>query len=229
MFVKSDEREAARELRRSEGLPIGKIAERLGVAKSSVSRWVCDVELTPSQHAALRAQNPRYNAKLRGQRRRSAAARAVRLEAQAHGRALARGGDPLHLQGCMLYWAEGAKDRNCAALINSEPEMLRVFIRFLRDCYEVPGERMALTVNCHAGNGLDGPAIVRWWLDALALPACCARAPVVNRVSPSSRRRRGNVLPYGTARVAVFSTFVAQSILGAIQEYGGFERPAWLG
>jgi len=229
VFVKTDEREAARELRGSHGLPIREIAERLGVAKSSVSRWVRDVELTPAQHAALREQNPRYNAQLRGQQGRSAAARAVRLEAQEHGRALARRGDPLHLQGCMLYWAEGAKDRNCAALINSEPEMLRVFVRFLDRCYDVPGEKLALTVNCHPGNGLDGRAIVRWWLRALALPACCARAPVVNRLSSASRRRRGNVLPYGTARVAVFSTFVAQSILGAIQEYGGFERPSWLG
>ena len=48
-------------------------------------------------------------------------------------------------------------------------------------------------------------------------------------------RRRGeatrctsSVYVYGTAPVRVDSTFLVQSIYGAIQEYGGFERPAWL-
>lgn len=42
------------------------------------------------------------------------------------------------------------------------------------------------------------------------------------------RFRKGRVLPYGTARLALHSTAVAQSIYGAIQEYGGFHRPKWL-
>jgi hypothetical protein len=41
--------------------------------------------------------------------------------------------------------------------------------------------------------------------------------------------KRQNRLPYGTVRVCVHSTRIVQSIDGAIQEYGGFERPEWLG
>jgi hypothetical protein len=51
---------------------------------------------------------------------------------------------------------------------------------------------------------------------------------MINRVPSSSRQRRGHILPYGTARLDVHSVFVIQSIYGAIQEYAGFERPAWL-
>jgi hypothetical protein len=51
---------------------------------------------------------------------------------------------------------------------------------------------------------------------------------VVNRASSASNGRRGNVLPYGTGRVTVYSTEVIQSIYGAIQEYAGIERPEWL-
>jgi hypothetical protein len=65
-------------------------------------------------------------------------------------------------------------------------------------------------------------------LSELGLPAACARSPLVNRQSSASRSRRGNVLPYGTARLTVYSTFLVQSIFGAIQEYAGFERPEWL-
>ena len=47
--------------------------------------------------------------------------------------------------------------------------------------------------------------------------------------SEYSKKKRTNRLPYGTVRVCVHSTELVQSIYGAIQEYGGFERPEWLG
>jgi hypothetical protein len=203
------------------------IAGRLGVALSSVSRWVRDVELTDEQHARLRAANPIYNQQLRGQEGRRASARAVRLAAQEHGRAHARRGDPLHLLGCMLYWAEGSKSRNCVVFVNTDVEMHRAFLRFMRECCDVADQRITLRVNCHLNNGLSLEEIESWWLTQLDLPAACLRSATVNRPSSASRWRR-NVHVYGTAAVRVDSTFLVQSIYGAIQEYGGFERPEWL-
>ena len=228
MFVKPEARDAARRLRKEEGLPLNVIAERLGVAKSSVSRWVRDVELRPEQHAALRALNPRYNGQLRGQGGRRESARAARLAAQEHGRRLAQSHDPLHAEGCMLYWAEGAKNRNVVVFVNSDADLLTLFLRFLRRCYDVVDSDVALSVNCHVAAGRDPAEITRWWLNRLSLPAACARAPTVNKVSVASRRRRGNVLPYGTARLVVYSTFIVQSIYGAIPQYAGVERPEWV-
>ena len=51
-----------------------------------------------------------------------------------------------------------------------------------------------------------------------------------NRAWPSSasKRLKGHILPYGTARLALHSTFIVQSIYGAIQEYAGIDRPEWL-
>lgn len=228
MFVKSKERDDARRLRRDDGLPLSVIAARLGVSKSSVSRWVRDVELEPEQHAALRALNPRYNAQRRGQLGRRQSARLARLAAQDHGRDLARQGDPLHLMGCMLYWAEGSKSRNVVVFVNSDADMVALFLEFLQRCYGVPNSSVALSVNCHVAADRDPAAITHWWLNRLSLPPSCARAPTVNNVSVASRRRRGHVLPYGTARLAVYSTFIVQSIYGAIQQYGGAERPEWV-
>ncbi len=47
------------------------------------------------------------------------------------------------------------------------------------------------------------------------------------QVAGSSARKRVNKLPYGTARLAVHDTRIVQTILGSIQESGGFERPEW--
>jgi hypothetical protein len=39
---------------------------------------------------------------------------------------------------------------------------------------------------------------------------------------------RRNILANGVCTVRVYSTELTQHIYGAIQEYGGFERPEWL-
>jgi hypothetical protein len=226
--VKPAEQREAQRVRRDERMSIKAIACRLAVSPSSVSRWVRQVELRRAQLAALALASRHAPGRLKGAAARRENARARRRTAQEHGRELARMADPLHVQGRMLYWAEGSKLRNVAALTNSDPDLLAVFIRFLRGCYGVPPDTLALSVNCHVDNGVTLTAIEGWWLERLALPKTALRAATVTRPSPASRRRRGNVLPYGTARVCHYSTFVVQSIYGAIQQYAGIERPEWL-
>jgi hypothetical protein len=228
MFVKVEERELARRLRREQGLPVKEIARVVGVSVSSVSLWVRDVPLTPEQQAALDASNPVRNGQRRGTLNNSRRCRAIREAAQEHGREFARRQDPLHVQGCMLYWAEGAKRRNSVTLTNADAALVEVFLRFLKICYGVTDDHVALSVNCFLENGLTLDAIHAWWLERLELPAYCLRTPAVNRLSSASKRLKGHVLPYGTARITVHSTFVVQSIYGAIQEYAGIARPEWL-
>jgi hypothetical protein len=226
MFVKVLEREEARRLRREDGLALRVIAERVGVSKSTVSQWTRDIELTEEQHEVLPQANPIHNQQHRGQANRRATARWARLAAQEHGRARAGQGDLLHLQGCMLFWAEGSRRRNSVVFTNSDVEMHRLFLRFLR-ASGVRDEQVALTVNCFLNNGLSLEEIEAWWLGRLGLPETCLRTASVNRPSSASRWRR-NVHVHGTAALCVHSTFLVQSIYGAIQEYGGFERPEWL-
>jgi hypothetical protein len=211
-----------------DGLPLNEIAHRVGVSISSVSLWVRDIELTPAQHAALDAKNPVRNGQLRGAMSNSKRCRAIRAAAQGHGRELAKRGDPLHLQGCMLYWAEGSKRRNSVTMTNADADLADVFMRFLRSCYGVTDDRVTLSLNCFLQNGLTLHAIQTWWLERLGLPVASLRAPAINRPSSASKRLKGHCLPRGTARITVHSTFVVQSIYGAIQEYAGIERAEWL-
>jgi hypothetical protein len=45
----------------------------------------------------------------------------------------------------MLFWAEGDKHRNSVRLSNSDPDLLRLFVTFLRDCYDADVARIAVT------------------------------------------------------------------------------------
>jgi transcriptional regulator with XRE-family HTH domain len=226
--MKTKERALARELRRREGLPIKEIARRVGASVASVSTWVRDVELTPEQHATLRAQNPAYNDQLNGRAIASANRRAERVAYQEAGRELARRRDPLHIAGCMLYWAEGAKDRNQLRFSNSDPEMARFFVRFLRTYFDVAPQDIRVTCNLFADHLDRQREIEDFWLATVELQRSSLCRSVVNVYSRHSQRKRRNMLPYGTLRVVVSRTRVVQSIFGAIQEYAGFRRDAWL-
>lgn len=226
MLVKVDERrEAARRLRAERGWSVKRIARTLRAAQSSVSVWVRDIELTPDQRLSLARGSDEGRA--RGNARTSARAREARQQAQAEGRHRAKSGSALHAIGCMLFWGEGSKERNRIVFTNADPDMMALFVRFLRDCYGVRDEQLSLTCNCFLNNGLTLREIEHWWLDRLGLPESSIRRAVVNRPSNGGTAKHRRI-PYGTARLVLCSTATAQSIYGAIQEYAGIERPDWL-
>jgi hypothetical protein len=232
MFVvpKPAERRQAR-LLRADGLPYKRIAARLGVSVGSVHRWTRDIELTPEQK---RANLVGPSGPLNPERVRRAAAswaarcRMFRAACQAEGRETARKGDPLHLAGCMLYWAEGSKSRHAISFTNSDPRMLVLFRRFLTDSLSIPRDRVLLAINVYTGNGLEIEEIERYWLDLLDLPQINARKHTLNHMPTSSSGRAKNKLPYGVCTLRVHNSWMLQHIYGAIQEHGGFDEPAWL-
>lgn len=130
----------------------------------------------------------------------------------------------------MLYWAEGDKgEKHAARLSNSDPELVRFFLHFLRTQLRVPDERIRITCNLFADHVERQREIEQFWLDTLGLPRSCLRRSIVNVYSKYSQKKRRNKLPYGTCRLVVNETRIVQSIFGSIQEYGGFDRPEWLG
>ena len=87
---------------------------------------------------------------------------------------------------------------------------------------------MTLHCNLFADHLERQQEIEQYWLDRLGLSASSLRKSIVNTYSKYSLKKRSNKLPYGTARLAVHSTQIVQTIYGSIQEYGGFDRPEWL-
>jgi hypothetical protein len=220
----------ARELRR-QGMSIKRIASAIRVSPSSVMAWTGDIVLTPEQVANLyRHGGPWDPERMRAAAAaRSATCRAKRAAGQEEGRHAARRADPLHHAGCMLYWAEGRKSVGTVQFSNSDPNMTCLFRRFLTVAMAVPVERIRLSLNVYTNNGLGIEEIETHWLDLLELPRSCVRKHTLNHMPTSSSGRARNKLPYGVCTVRVNSTQVLQHIHGAIQEYGGFEEPAWLG
>lgn len=224
---KTAAREEARRLRR-EGLSLKEIQERLGVSQSSVSVWVRDIPLTDEQKAALLQRRPMYYGHLKGSYTNHKKFKAMRQQYQEEGRIKALERDPLHIAGCMLYWAEGEKTRNRISFANSDPDMLVFFCKFLRQCLHVEDDAMTIHIMCYTTNGISQKEIEDFWLQKLELPASCLRKTTVNN-KPKSSQQRGRKLLYGVCALSVNrSVGLVQHIYGALQEYIGIDKPEWL-
>jgi len=226
--MKTEERQEARRLRRDEGRSVKEIARAVAVSCSTVSLWIRDIELTPRQHAALLVRNPAYNGQRNGWAANVERGRLRRRRFQLAGRKRARGSELLFVASSMLYWAEGSKNQDRVELTNSDPEVIRLFGRFLRECFDVAESSMRVSCHLFADHVARQQEIEQFWLDVLGLPGTCLRTSMVNEFSRSSQKKRMNRLPYGTCKVVVHSTEIVQAIYGSIQEFAGFDRPAWL-
>jgi len=224
---KVTEREKARALRR-EGKSVGEIQVEVGVSKGSVSRWVRDIELTPEQIKELRDRNPCYN---RGGNFGSNGLRekhkAIREQFQERGREDAKKGDNLHRMGCILYWAEGAKNRTTLSFGNSDNEMMKLFVRFLRKCFGVAEEDITVRIQCYSD--VNVREAESYWLSELGLNKTSLRKSVIDcRPRSSKHKGKARKLNFGICVIIVCDVELVQRIFGAIQEYGGFRKECWV-
>ena len=223
--MKKEEKEQARKLRR-EGKSVREITELVGVSKSSVSLWVRDIELTPDQETKLAMRSP-YSYQQGGKKTRDAAMK-IRSAYQEQGREKARTiTDPLFYGGCMLYWGEGAKNKNMVDFGNSEIPMVRLFKKFLETFFSIDPNRLKIQINCY-NDYHTVEEIEVFWLKELNLTREQVTKTVVNNRSRASNKK-GRKLEYGTCSLRYCSTEIVQEIFGAIQEFGQFTNKDWLG
>ena len=199
------------------------IAATLGVSPGSVHLWTSDIEIDPAHAARNQARAREAFAETWRELHRQR-----RLGYQEEGRSRARLGDSLHQAGCLLYWAEGSKNRNTVQFCNSDVRMLAFFRRFLVECLEVKPEDILVRLHVYLNDSKTLDEIEAYWLESLKLPATCLRGHSINPRPTSSSGKKRNKLPFGVCTLYVNNTRVVQHIYGAIQEYVGFNEDQWL-
>lgn len=211
-------------LLRKQGKSVRQITQELGVSKSSVSRWVRNVEMTPELKALLQSRNPATTGHIAGPEAIRKKHEAFRQKWRDQGRQDALRKDWIHIAGCMLYWGEGTKNRNTCAMTNSDPDMLRLFVKFLH-YMGVPNSKIRLSLSVYT-DILTVEECEKFWVQYLGLPVESLQKTQVNKVSKASKGKRQRKLKYGTAKIRVDSTELVQRIYGSLQEYGHMKVPA---
>jgi transcriptional regulator with XRE-family HTH domain len=186
--AKPDLKAKARELRR-QGWTYDRIEAELGCSRSSVSLWVRDLpkpEHKRSPEEASAIARKRWEARLRV--REEERQQAKEAAKQAIGRLTDR---ELFLLGVGLYWAEGGKDKPYArrehvAFINSDPNMIRVFLAWL-DLLGVERERIRYSVMIH--ETADVPAAERYWADLVGSGDAVFNKTTIKKHNPKTVRK----------------------------------------
>ena len=191
--MKRSEQRDALSLRRR-GVSYGDIRARLGIAKSTLWRWLKADGLVETQSQRL--------TELKRQAQRKGAA-TVKAQCLSRTRAVKAQGRrefgsfsqrDLFVIGTALYWAEGTKQKphNIAQRVvftNSDPAMLRLFLQWLRDICHVPNDLLTFELYIHTSG--DNEAAKRFWSATLRVPSERFRIRLKRHQRSSSRRNVG--------------------------------------
>lgn len=141
---------------RIEGLSYSEIRKQVKVSKSSLSLWLRSVGLTKRQKQRL--TNKKWAAIRRGwekwKNQRIRKTEIINKEAIIQIKKIKKTEEKLFLMGIMLYWAEGAKEKQYrlgqgVSFSNSDFKMIKVFIEWLKACLKIPADRINFDIYIH--------------------------------------------------------------------------------
>jgi hypothetical protein len=190
---------------RAEGRTLLDIARQLGVAKSSVSLWVRDVQFTPSKRRTgpQRRPHPFHEAKL---------AQIALCDAEGLARIGTLSDAAFLAAGVALYAGEGAKRDGSVMFANTDEGMVRFFCAWLRRFFVIDEPRLRVRVYLH--EGLDLEAAEGHWSAVTGIPREQFRKPYRAVADPSIRSTKHE---HGCVYVFYSCTVTHRQIMGMIR------------
>lgn len=210
------------------GKSYNEISSELNIPKSTLSGWFKDLVLSHTAQARL-ASRARLGTEVLIKRNRMQTHRA---EHRAHEtRVLAKEKIPtltkrdLLIVGPVLYWAEGykrlrirnGKERvgHTIRFVNSDAEMVTVFVHFLLEILGIAPEKIRLTMRLYAH--INEEEARKYWMRATGLPRNQFFKTTLSVSGASKGVRPYNRLPYGTLEVEVCNTAKFHYLMGMIE------------
>lgn len=199
-MAKPKKQKEAKQLRKK-GKSYREIAEILKVSKNSVSRWCKEVDLPESAKEILEEKQSASIDKLREYNRQK------HEEAkQEHCKIRERAAEDINslskyeilLIGTALYWGEGYKNESTSrsiSLANSDPFLIAVYLRFLKEVLEIPESKIRARILIHSN--INPSEAVEFWSEVTGFPN--ERFSIDQQTSRASKGKRpSNRLPHGT-------------------------------
>lgn len=213
--MKKAEKDSARILRHR-GYSMNQIVSELGVAKSSVSLWVRDIELSDTHRAGLSARGRSVESIERRRISRLAnerARRSIVFKAAAES-ILSFTEEQIFLIGLGLYWGEGSKtSRGSASFFNSDPRSIQIMMRFYKEIGEVPDLKFRGHIFLHPH--LDSSKAEEYWSKISGIPLSQFNKTTMQHNRASKGKK--DSLPLGTFAITVHDTNLYLRIMGWLE------------
>lgn len=207
---------------RKKGKSINSIAKQLGLSKGSVSVWVRDILLSTSQKDTLKAASKNAGqlafkkaARAKHEKYQQLVLIAEKKGAQDTKRLSKR---EILMLGLGLYWGEGYKKGSAElGFTNSDPEIIRFFVRWLRECFGIQKESLILRLSVNAIHTKREKEMLSFWAKTTgtSLSQCTKTSFVVVKQKRDYTNRPTH---YGTLRIKVRGGSVLRTrILSALK------------
>ncbi|MFN8016050.1 MAG: hypothetical protein U0R17_05540 [Acidimicrobiia bacterium] len=195
-------------------MSITSIASTLKVSKSSVSIWVRDLDVVvtkSSSNNSKRSPHPHMIARLNEieDNRKSGIKYFENLSRK-----------EFFVAGIALYAGEGFKTQNSIGMANTDPSIIKFFIKWLRTFYEVEESRIKARLYLH--EGLDVDESTKYWSNLTGIPAGQFTKPYRAKADPY---RRYSKHEHGCITIRYHCCHTLRKVIGLMQgllEYSNF-------
>lgn len=123
----------------------------------------------------------------------------------------------LKIAGTFLYWAEGAKaaGKNCGIdFANSNPEMIKIFLKFLRQICQIDERKLRVYLYCHSNQDIEN--IKKYWYNLTNIPETQFSKPYIqSNFAPA----KSNKMKHGLAHIRYADKKLLYQIDNWIKEY----------
>lgn len=196
---------------RKDGNSYNQISQLLKIPKSTLSYWFSDLEISQKAKNKILERVGKTSIALLVKRNKNQTVLAreraleIRYEAKKESYKLLK--DPLFLVGVSLYWAEGYKKGASGSkwksfdFANSDPEMVRVMMKFIRKFLKSDDKRIKIQLLAHRNININ--ETVNFWSKLTKIPKG-QFIKTYNTVNKTSKnKRRGDSLTRGTVHIRI--------------------------
>lgn len=194
-------------LRKKKGYSYGEIREEVPVAKSTLSLWLRDIEISVKQRKSIEERRLDKLQKCWGTyslgewNRQKRQKEITKIRNQARKEVGPLTGDAFFIAGVMLYWAEGSKSGKEVRVSNSDSLFIKIMMRWLRECCEVPEKYFRASIHYHEGQ--NELAIRKHWSRVTGIPL---RHFYRSFCKPPGTGHRKHVLQHGTMQIRLLKS-----------------------
>lgn len=172
-MAKSELKIKARKLRK-QGESVRSICNKLSLSKSTVSLWVRDIILSVEQLEELRNRQIKGSEKgreigaLMQKQRRLNLIEKYKNEGTKELQKISS--NELKLVFLALYWAEGSKKGNSLRFCNSDPKLINLMTKSLKENFNIPVEMFSLRVGINEIHKEREEIVKKYWSEITHMP-----------------------------------------------------------
>ena len=184
---------------RKQGYSYSYIQEKLNLSKSTLSYWLRDIVYSPNQYtkdkigkARSRASEVKSNLKRKSIDEAGVLARKDIVDFNKR---------DLFMLGLGLYMGDGSKTQNMVRIVNSNPDIIRLAVKWFKDVCGLDESNFRLAIHLHFDN--NKASSEKYWNKVTGIPISnFGKMQVDKRVSSHKKK---NLLPHGTAHLSIVS------------------------